>query len=216
MQPSDLLPPSAQPASGHRQFSVHPSQAPSSGRSASASNPNFHLYLYRKALHPELFPIKARRTVAAPAASPAMELEAWVLPGGHVIRFKTGAFACCELFTQHDSSLPMDGAVTGFPCTSEHDFEHTFGPERVKYILSAQTETLSDNLYRATYSDMLDLAKDTGAVLHEWVDDRGRKCLSMLELQRLTKEFHAQSYHLWAGTGLVVRTQTIFEVLNKG
>ena len=35
--------------------------------------------------------------------------------------------------------------------------------------------------------------------------------LSMVDVQRLTKEVHAQSYHLIAATGLVIRTQTIFE-----
>jgi hypothetical protein len=139
--------------------------------------------------------------------------------------------------------LPVEGAVTGFQCAGEHEFEHSFDAEKVKYITSVQTEQLSDNLYQATYEEMTQFAQETGALIHVWSDAHGPQInglgnnghnghsginglnghskhnghgnhgrnLSMLDVQRLTKEVHAQSYHLVAATGLVIRTQTIFE-----
>lgn len=167
----------------------------------------YQLLLYRKALHPELFAVKTRRTIA----HGNYELEAWVMPGGHVMRFKYDGFCASELVTEQEGGVPVDGAVTSFLCAGEHEFEHRFTPERVTYMTSVQTETLSENLYAATYDEMQDFAKETGALIHRWNDVDGGKNLSMLDVQRLAKEIHAQAYHLIAHGGVVVRTQTIFE-----
>jgi hypothetical protein len=45
---------------------------------------------------------------------------------------------------------------------------------------------------------------------HKFSDGEGRKCLSVMDLQQLAKEIHCQGFHLFAASGLVVRTQTIF------
>jgi hypothetical protein len=127
---------------------------------------SFQTLLYRKPLHPELFNLKARRLLK----HGAYELEAWVMPGGHVLRFKFGAFACTELVTDQDGRLPMEGAVTAFPCAGEHEFEHSFDAERVKFLTSVQTESLSENLYNSTYDDIVQLGKETGSLLHTWSD----------------------------------------------
>lgn len=187
----------------------------------------YQIFLYRKALHPELFPLKGRRQLV----HGAYEIEAWVMPGAHLLRFQHAKLCACELLTDQEGALPVDGAVTGFQCAGEHEFEHAFETEKVKYITSVQTEQLSDNLYQATYDEMTQFAQETGALIHAWTDAGvapmngnglnghaklngqahvGRN-LSMLDVQRLTKEVHAQSYHLIASTGLVIRTQTIFE-----
>lgn len=198
----------------------------------------FQIYLYRKALHPELFPLKGRRSLV----HGAYEIEAWIMPGAHLMRFQHGKLCACELLTDQEGSLPMDGAVTGFQCAGEHEFEHVFETERVKYITSVQTEQLTDNLFQATYEEMVQFAQETGALVHQWADGPvvsangrsnghaahngfhanghagangasvgGGRNLSLLDVQRLTKEVHAQSYHLIARGGLVIRTQTIFE-----
>lgn len=174
---------------------------------ASAPAHTFQLYLYRRPLHPELFPLKARRTLA----HGPYELEAWIIPHGHVLRFRTGLFTCCELVTGQDESVPVDGAVTGLPCTNEHEFAHRFEHEKVHYLTNAQLETLSPNLYRMTHDDMLDYVKQTDSLAHKWTDSMGRNHLSVLDLQKLGKEVHCQSFHLVPGGGLVLRTQTIFE-----
>lgn len=191
----------------------------------------YQIFLYRKALHPELFPLKGRRQLV----HGAYEIEAWVMPGAHLLRFQHAKLCACELLTDQEGALPVEGAVTGFQCAGEHEFEHSFDAEKVKYITSVQTEHLSDNLYQATYDEMTQFAQETGALIHVWSDSHashnghngalglnghgrshghsgnGGRNLSMLDVQRLTKEVHAQSYHLVAASGLVIRTQTIFE-----
>ncbi len=173
----------------------------------SAASQSLQMYLYRRPLHPDPFPLKGRKMLA----QPGYELEAWIMPGGHVLRFRHNDLTLSELLVDHEDNLPVEGAITGFPCAGDHDFEKQFTAEKVGYCTAVQTETLNTNLYKSTYEDMLDYAKETNALSYKFLDGDGRKCMSLLDLQQLSKEVHCSSFHLLAGTGLVVRTQTIFE-----
>ncbi len=165
----------------------------------------YQIVLYDRALHPELFQLQGRRVVR----HGDYELEAWVLPGQHLLRFECKALCLTELLTDQDKSVPQ-GSVSAFLCTSERDFDQSFPKHKVNYMTTVQTETLTENLYAATYDEMLDFARQTQALSHRWSDEAG-KCLSLIDIQRYSREVHAQTYHLMASTGMVLRTQTIFE-----
>ena len=45
-----------------------------------------------------------------------------------------------------------------------------------------------------------------------WNDELDRVNLSLVDIQRYREEVHAQAYHLRSDCGLVLRTQTIFQV----
>jgi hypothetical protein len=165
-----------------------------------------HLILYKRALHPELFSLKQRRSIS----HGGYELEAWLMQGAHMLRFQLKHFCASELVTAQESGLPTTGVVTTFPCLGERDYDHPFPDAGVKYTTTMQTETLSENLYESTYKEMLVLAQETDAIMHTWTEAEGQG-MSMIELQRYAKEVHAQAYHLSPSTGLVLRTQTIFE-----
>lgn len=172
----------------------------------STSSPSHHLVLYTRALHPELFALKQRRSMN----HAGYEFEAWLMQGAHMLRFQCKHFCASELVTAQENGLPTAGAVATFPCIGEKDYEHPFPDHRVKYVTAMQTETLSENLYNATFRDMVTLAEETDALIHTWTEADG-KGLSMVELQRYPREIHAQACHLSPATGLVLRTQTIFE-----
>lgn len=166
----------------------------------------YRLVLYKRALHPELFKVRNRLTIV----HGQYEFEGWVLPGGHVMRFQHEGACATELITSQESGLPERGVVAAFPCAGERDHEQMVG-DRLKYVATVQTETLSDNLYSATYKELLDFAREVDAAAHTWVDPEAGKCASILDVQRMKREIHAQSYHLLAAGGLVLRSQTIFE-----
>jgi len=164
------------------------------------------IFLYNRALHPELLPIRARKVVN----HGHYELEAWAMDGGHLLRFEHTTLCACELLTAQETKLPEQGIVAGFLATGERDFEHRFAKDKVVYMTTIQTEMLSENLFLSTFDEMLDYAQTTDALVHHWSDEGG-KCLSLIDTQRFNKEIHAQCYHLLAQSGLVIRTQTIFE-----
>lgn len=167
----------------------------------------YQIVVYRRALHPELFQMKARRTIRGPA----YEFEAWLIPGSHVLRFQHRALCLSELLTDRGDGVPTTGALTTFPCAGEKEFEHQFREHSVGYMTAVQTETLNENLFGATYQEMLGLARETNAVVHEWIGADSGRCLSMLEIQKYGREVHVQSTHLLSTTGLVLRSQSVFE-----
>ncbi len=48
-------------------------------------------------------------------------------------------------------------------------------------MTTVQTETLSDNLFVATYDEMADFGRGSGALTQFWEDEAG-KCLSMIDV----------------------------------
>ena len=168
----------------------------------------FRLMVYRRALHPELLNIQ-RRCVDRHGD---YEVESWLAPLGHVIRFEVGGKSLTEVVIEKGDHLPEMGLVHALPCLGEKDFE--MEPESgIGYVTTIQTEALSDNLYLATYQEMCDFAHESNAMIHEWKNDDGIKNLSIIDSQKYKKEFHLQTYHMVGAHSMVLRTQSIFEVL---
>lgn len=166
----------------------------------------YQVVLYDRALHPEFFDLKARRVEKVGT----FEFEAWLMGGSHLLRFEKGSLCACELVTDQERGLPNTGVVTAFLCAGERDYDHAFTNAPVNYITTVQTETLAENLYIATFEELLAFGRESEALMHQWDDEVG-PCLSMLDMQRLSREMHVQAYHLLANQGIVLRTQTIFE-----
>ncbi len=166
------------------------------------------LMVYRRPLHPELFDLQARRV----DRHGDYEVESWLTAGGHVVRFQLDGQLLSECVIDGGDHLPETGLVHALPCVGEKDYE--LEPEgRIGYVTTIQTETLTDNLYQATFREMQDFARETGSLSHEWSDNGGTPCLSVLDSQKYKREFHIQSYHLLGSSGLVLRTQSIFEMI---
>ena len=166
---------------------------------------SYQMVLYDRALHPELFQMRARRVYK----HGAYESEAWIMRGAHVFRFEFGTMCACELVIDQEGKLPSAGVIAAFPCAGERDFDHPFKRSGVHYMTTVQTESLSDNLYLSTHEEMLNHARASECLSISWND--GGPCLSVVDVQKYNREIHCQSYHLQAAGGVVVRTQTIFE-----
>jgi hypothetical protein len=164
------------------------------------------IVLYRRPLHPALFGLRGRRVVR----DNSHELEAWVLDGGHVLRFDYRGACVTEVAIDAQTPVPQGGVVGAFLCTSDRDYDLPANGDGIQYMTTVQTETLTENLYRATYEEMLELARETGSLAHRYTDDAGR-CLSMVEIQRMAHEVHVHCTHMLAGTGTVLRIQSLFE-----
>jgi hypothetical protein len=167
---------------------------------------SYQVVLYDRALHPELFQLRQRRVMT----HGGYELESWVMRGAHALRFEYRGMCVTELVSDQEHGLPDSGVVAAFLCAGERDFDTSFERLKIGYMTTVQTEQLSENLYLATYEEMLDYASEVDAISHRWEDAAGPG-LSMLDVQRFSKEIHIQSYHLVAAGGIVLRTQTIFE-----
>ncbi len=167
----------------------------------------YSMLVYRNALHPEFFGIEGRRRID----HGEYEFEAWIFRGGHALRFQHDGLCLSEIIFDQVESLPERGLVATFPCAGEKDHDATFG-EKLVYMTSMQTEVLSDHLYLGTYREMVEHGRSSDGLMSLWQDDGGKSNLSLLDMQRFNDQVHVQSYHLRSDCGLVLRTQTIFQV----
>lgn len=168
---------------------------------------SYNLALFRGAIHPEFFQIEGRRCVE----HGEYEFEAWVFNGGHVLRFEHNGICLTEVMGHQIERLPERGHVTTLPCAGERDHEAEFG-DRVAYLTSIQTETLTGHLFLGTFNEMTEHATLPSCLSTQWVDEDGNNNLSVLDIQRYAEEVHVQAYHLRSDCGLVLRSQSIFQV----
>lgn len=188
-----------------------PTKAPASaaGRSQATQHSALQTYqsvLYDRGIHPELFDIRDRRSIDHGRYG----FEAWVLPGRHVMRFEYNGFCITEHVTDQERGLPDSGVIESFLCAGERELEREFESSGIGFMTAAQTEQLGENLYHSTFDELDEMARETRSLTHRWTDEAG-PCMSIIDTQRFAREVHAQSYHLIAREGLVLRTQSIFE-----
>ncbi len=169
---------------------------------------NLRMMLYRRPLHPELFDLRSRRTIR----HGDYEVEQWLIPGGHIVRFQTAGQSLTEVVIDSGDHLPESNLIHALPAFGEKDYEMP-REGKLGFFTTIQTETLTDNLFASTYREMVDFAHETGSMALSFTDAEGGSCLSLVDAQKLRREYHIQAYHLIASTGLVLRTQSIFEIL---
>jgi len=174
----------------------------------------FRLMVYARALHPELFELQARRN----HRQNEYEVETWMIPAGHVLRFHAAGQCLTETVIEGGDHLPESGLIHALPCLGEkeYDMEREDPKRDLGYVTTIQTEQLTDNLYQATYREMLDFAHETHALKNTWQDADNVPCLSVLDAQNYKREYHLQAYHLLGASGVVLRTQSIFEIPTAG
>lgn len=170
----------------------------------------YRLMVYRRALHPELFNLHARKL----CHQSNYDVECWIAARGHIVRFQSGEHTLTEAVIETVDHLPELGLVHAMPCLGEKEFclDADSNPA-LGFVSTIQTESLTASLYKATYREMHDFAQETGAMYHETTDPEGAVNLTVLDLQTYKQELHVQSYHLLGGPSLVLRTQSIFEIL---
>ena len=166
----------------------------------------YNLGLYRAAIHPEFFQIEGRCRIT----HNDYDFEAWICRGGHALRFEHQGLCITEVIGEEIEQLPDRGHVTTLPCAGEKDHEAELS-DRLVYMTSIQTETLSDHLYLGTYNEMVDHGRMGDGLMSMWTDDSSKPNLSLLDVQRYGDEVHAQAYHLRSDCGMVLRTQMIFQ-----
>ncbi len=168
---------------------------------------SYNMCLYRTALHPEFFDIAGRNCIQ----HGEYEFDAWIFPGGHAVRYEYGGLCVSEVVSDDISQLPDRGLVTSLPCAGEKEYESEFS-DQIIYMTSIQSETLTDHLFLSTYNELLDHAKSNQALLSIWGDQPEKPNLSMIDMQRFADQIHLQSFHLRSDCGLVLRTQSIFQI----
>ena len=169
-------------------------------------------YLYRRALHPELFHIDLDQHVDAQL----YQVDVWITGLGHLVTFQTERNMVTEL-----TSVPLDllterGLVTQFRYRGERDFQYRFD-EDLRYIFSSQVEEMSEHIFRTTYRELTRNAQKKGLFVPypQW-NVSGLDPFSYVDCESRHREFHVDAFHVFPGEWRIIRTQSIFELSKPG
>ena len=168
------------------------------------------LLLYQRTLHPELFKILGTEQVSRRA----YDADIWLVEGGHVITLTAGKNTLTEVIvSNHDQQLTDRGLLQTIPCRGERYHEMTAG-ENIKYMISTQEEQLTQTLYDATKYEIATYAAKRELMSAETPakEDQGA-VLSVLDIERRSHELLVQSFHLFDENQMVIKTQSILEVV---
>ena len=168
--------------------------------------PTYSMALFRSAIHPEFFQIEERVEIQYNE----YDFEAWLCNGGHVLRFEYEGICITEAIFQDIDNLPDRGHVTSMVCAGERDHEQDFG-DRITFINSMQIEVLPDHLFGDSYLELSEFAEEANAKVVRY-QNGNKQGLSILDVQRYNDQLHVQPYHLQSEQGVVLRTQSIFEL----
>jgi hypothetical protein len=167
------------------------------------------LMLYQRLLHPELFRIVASDTVTRRA----YDADVWMVDGGHIVSFTVGRNTLAEVIVSGTDTLNDRGLVQTIPCRGERYHEMTSGTN-IRYMISTQEEQLTATLYDATKQEIVDYSAKRELMSHQTASTA--ECgsvLSVLDVEKRSHELLVQSFHLFDENNLVIKTQTIFEVV---
>jgi len=166
------------------------------------------LLLYQRTLHPELFRILGAEKVNRRA----YEADVWLIEGGHVITFTAGKYTLAEVIVTNNAPLTDRGLLQTIPCRGEKYHEMT-APGNIKYMISTQEEQLTQTLYEATKSEIVNSAIKRELLMAEIpATAEAGATMSVLDIERRSHELLVQSFHLFDDSSMVIKTQGIFEV----
>lgn len=165
-------------------------------------------YLYRRALHPELFHIFVNRHLE----SAKYQADIWIIGLGHVVTFQAGDTNVAEVTSTPHDLLTDRSLITQFRYRGERDYQHRFG-DHLRYIFSSQVEDMSEHIFRTTYRDLTRMARKRGVFVpyKQWMV-AGLEPFSYLDYEIRQNEFHLDAFHVFPGEWKIIRTQSIFEL----
>ncbi|MCK6482556.1 MAG: DUF2617 family protein [Phycisphaerae bacterium] len=169
-------------------------------------------FLYRRALHPELFHIYLDRHVELPR----YQADIWITGLGHLVTLQINGTMVTELTSVANELLTDRNLITQFRYRGERDFQYRFEDD-VRYIFSSQVEEMSEHIFRTTYRDLSRNARKRGLFVpyKHWAVG-GLEPFSYVDYEARQREFHVDAFHVFPGEWRILRTQSIFELPHAG
>ena len=120
-----------------------------------------------------------------------------------------------EVIVTNPTQLNDRGLIQTIPCRGERYHETTIGGN-VRYMISTQEEQLTQTLYDATRHEISTYAAKRELMTAEQpgTGDAGG-FLSVLDIERRSHELLVQSFHLFDENQMVMKTQSIIEVVKN-
>ena len=193
---------------GHNVTGPNPKDSPVELGLTKQRSSDLHFFLYRRALHPELFHIYMDKHLVYGDFT----ANIWVSGLSHLVSVQNNDTMVTELAAVPSDLLTDRGLVTQFRFRGERDFSYRFNDE-LRYIFSSQVEEMTEHIFRTTYRDLTRYAKRKGLFVPypQWAV-AGLEPFTYIDYETRHHELHIHAYHAFPGEWRIVRTQSIFEV----
>lgn len=170
-----------------------------------------HFYLYKRAIHPELFHIYLTHRVR----QQRYQAEIWITGLAHVVTVQAKDEILAELTSVNSELLPESGQVTTFRFRGERDHDETPG-KTLRHIMSSQVERMTTNLFEPTYRDLLRHARRRGLLqeFDQWECNQ-MKPFTFIDFEARDRELHLHTFIAFPEEATLLKVQSIFEVTAK-
>ncbi len=169
---------------------------------------DLHLFLFDRALHPELFQHFADYRVE----QGRYRADIWIVGLSHVITVTTAQQCLTELLARDSELLPSRGVLTRFRLKGERDHERTT-PDGWNYMVSTQVETMDEALYKSVHNDLLRHTEKRGWFQsYDALADGDLVPFTYIDHEARDREFHVHAFHAYPHERTLVKTQSIIEL----
>jgi hypothetical protein len=170
---------------------------------------DLYFYLYRRALHPELFCIYQSSRIT----QPKYEASIWIVGLSHVVTFaRTNGETLTEVTSNEHELLPSRGLVEQIRFRGERNCQ-TGWLDGMRFIMSSQVENMSEHVFGQFHEELLLTASKRGMfmAMDKWSNGKLAP-LTYIDYHARPRELHIDSFHAFPDELAVLKTQSIFEV----
>ncbi len=167
-----------------------------------------HLFVFERALHPELF----QRFGSYRVAQGRYQAEIWITGLSHVVTVTCDQKTLTEYLGREAEILPTRGILTRFRLKGERDHERRTA-DGWGYMVSTQVETMDEALYKSVHHDLLRHTEKRGwfCAYEAWADG-DLAPFTYLDHEARDREFHVHAFHAFPHERTIVKTQSIIEL----
>jgi len=179
------------------------------------------LFVYRRSLHPELFHIYLEKRIRRRR----YEAQIWILGSSHLVSFFTNHRCITELTANENSLLPARGLLHKITMRRDREYQINYD-SGLSYMITAQAEHMSENVYQHIHQEMLEFAERRGLFMsfNHWSGNGeveksrtdgsdGLVPFTFIDYESRPSELHICSYHAFPQQLAMLRTQSIFELI---
>jgi hypothetical protein len=169
---------------------------------------DLHLFLFDRALHPELF----RNYASYRVEQGRYFADVGIIGLAHVVTINVGRKSLTELLYPDSDVLPTRGVLTRFRLKGERDLER-HAPDGWHYMVSSQVETMDVPLYKSVHNDLVRHAAKRGWFyeFEQWAEG-DLAPFTYIDHEARDSEFHVHAFHAYPQERTLVKTQSIFEL----
>lgn len=164
-------------------------------------------YVYSRALHPELFSVKAEKRIE----TPEYEAVVQICDAGHVLKFRQTDQPLIEIMTAENQLFPqhkrlLDRRIHGCRNAACHL------PDGVEYQVSFQLEKLEPEVFHCAHEELV-MDCRSAELAHAFPSGHrfSPNPLSLLRVEADRRSLLVHAFHTFPESWAVVKTQSLIE-----